>query len=99
MQKWYADDSSAVGKLIIVKEWWLKLMEMRPKFSYFPEPSKYILVLKDHSSLQVATQLFADTEIENTYVKANDTARCCSYWIRRYQECFLKGAEMGTGCE
>ena len=56
MQKWYADDSSAVGKLIIVKEWWLKLIEMRPKFSYFPESSKYILVLKD----------FADTEIEIT---------------------------------
>ena len=66
MQKWYADNSSAVDKLIIVKEWWLKLIEMRPKFSYFPEPSKSILVLKDHSLLQVATQLFADTEIEIT---------------------------------
>ena len=66
MQNWYADDSSAVGKLRMVKEWWLKLNEMGPRFGYFPEPTKCILILKDHSLLQVATQLFADTEMEIT---------------------------------
>ena len=51
-QAWYADNSSAIGRLIQVKKWWLKLNEMGPKFGYFPKPSKSVLIIKDGSLMQ-----------------------------------------------
>ena len=65
-QAWYADDSSAIGRLIQVKKWWLKLNEMGPKFGYFPKPSKSVLIIKDKSLMQQAQTIFADTNIQIT---------------------------------
>ena len=43
-QAWYADDSSAVGKLSEVKKWWNIINNLGPKFGYFPKASKLILI-------------------------------------------------------
>ena len=63
-QVWYADDSSAAGKLREMRKWWDILFKTGPKFGYFPKPSKTVLILKDPESYDLAVELFGDTEIE-----------------------------------
>ena len=65
-QSWYADDSNAIGKFIAIKDWWEKLVSIGPKFGYFPEPSKTILIVKNPHLLDQAKELFSDTGIEVT---------------------------------
>ena len=63
-QVWYADDSSAAGKLREIRKWWDVLNEYGPKYGYFPKPSKTILILKDPQYLALANDLFANTGIK-----------------------------------
>ena len=37
MQAWYADDSSAAGRLTEVKLWWDTLNQRGPKYGHFPK--------------------------------------------------------------
>ena len=66
-QSWFADDSSAVGKLKDIRKWWQTLSETGPKYGYYPEPSKSILIIKDASFLQEAKRLFAGTGVQISY--------------------------------
>ena len=63
-QVWYADDSSAAGKLREMRKWWDILYNTGPKFGYFPKPSKTVLILKDPELYDLAVELFGDTQIE-----------------------------------
>ena len=45
-QVWYADDSSAIGTIGQLHDWWNKLAAIGPAFGYFPNPSKTWLVTK-----------------------------------------------------
>mmetsp|Transcript_9557 Transcript_9557/g.12507 ORF Transcript_9557/g.12507 Transcript_9557/m.12507 type:complete len:221 (-) Transcript_9557:779-1441(-) len=47
IQIWYADDSSCGGRIKAVREWMEKLIKLGPKYGYFPEPSKCIVVMKE----------------------------------------------------
>ena len=58
-QVWYADDGSAGGSLSGLLDWWHHLTDLGPKFGYFPNAKKSILLVKpDH--LDAAQQLFSD---------------------------------------
>jgi hypothetical protein len=59
-QAWYADDSSAIGKLEAIKVWWDTLCELGPKYGYYPKASKTILILKDIAYLPHAKMLFSN---------------------------------------
>jgi hypothetical protein len=65
-QVWYADDSSAGGKMMEVKKWWDILNEAGPKYGYYPKPSKTILIIKDSTSLSRANEIFSHTGITVT---------------------------------
>ena len=65
-QVWYADDSTAAGKLRELRKWWDTLYNTGPKYGYFPKPSKTILILKDRQFYDEAVTLFEHTEIEIT---------------------------------
>ena len=47
-QVWYVDDASACAKLVSLKDWLLKLMKCGPSFSYYPEPNKSFIVVKEN---------------------------------------------------
>ena len=57
-QIWYADDSSAAGKLEDLKEWWERMKEVGPKHGYFPKPSKTYLIVKNPELVNNARRLF-----------------------------------------
>ena len=42
----YADDVTAAGKIIQLKNWWKTLCILGPKFGYYPEASKSWLIVK-----------------------------------------------------
>ena len=58
-QVWYADDGSAGGSLSNLLDWWHQLTDLGPKFGYYPNTRKSILLIKpDH--LDTTQQLFSD---------------------------------------
>ena len=61
----YADDVTAAGKIIQLKNWWKTLCNLGPKFGYYPEASKSWLIVKE-TSKQQATSVFKDTKIQIT---------------------------------
>ena len=63
-QSWHADDSAASGKLRYIRQWWDCLNEAGPKYGYFPNPGKTVLLLKNPDDLPEATALFEGTGVK-----------------------------------
>ena len=61
----YADDLTAAGKIIQLKNWWETLCMLSPKFGYYPEASKSWLIVKEKAK-QRAFTVFKDTAIKTT---------------------------------
>ena len=66
-QVWFADDSTAGGKLDGIFEWWTKLKEVGPTYGYHPKPSKTYLILKHPNNLTKAETIFNEEGINITY--------------------------------
>jgi hypothetical protein len=64
-QPWYADDAGAGGNFRSIRLFFKRLQELGPDFGYFPEPSKSILVVRDHN-LDKTKSAFADFEFQIT---------------------------------
>ena len=64
-QSWYADDSNGAGRLRALKKWWDTLVELGPKFGYFPKPKKTVLVVKNQH-LAEATRIFENSGVKLT---------------------------------
>ena len=62
VQSWFADDSAAGGKLQSLRKWWDNLLEIGPKYGYFPNSSKTYLVVKPHLFIE-ANNLFSGTNV------------------------------------
>ena len=58
-QCWYADDSAAGGKLSKLKQWWDLLSSVGPRYGYFPNATKTILIVKE-TVLTDARTIFGD---------------------------------------
>jgi hypothetical protein len=48
-QPWYADDAGGGGNFWNIRKYFEQLVELGPEYGYFPEPSKSILVVKEHN--------------------------------------------------
>ena len=64
-QVWYADDASAAGKIVRLREWWSQLTSQGPKYGYFANATKTWLVTKG-KHLVTATASFANTGVQVT---------------------------------
>ena len=63
-QAWYADDASSTGTIKELYKWWTLLCELGPKFGYYPNSSKTVLIIKNKDLESEAEQLFQSTGIK-----------------------------------
>ena len=64
-QVWFADDSTARGKLNQIKLWWSMVNTIGPEYGYYPNAAKsWLIVKEDH--LEAAERLFAGTGVNVT---------------------------------
>ena len=64
-QNWFADDSSCIGGLSEVKGWFEMLLSEGPKYGYYPEPSKSVLVVREEL-FDKAQMLFGNMGVKVT---------------------------------
>jgi hypothetical protein len=64
-QPWHADDAGAGGEFEDIRRLFRRLKEIGPNYGYFPEPSKSILVVRQHD-LEAAQNTFPDFEFKVT---------------------------------
>ena len=62
-QAWFADDGTAGGKLTQLKKLWDSLQQSGPKYGYFPNATKTVLVVKELFNLPAANAIFKDTGV------------------------------------
>ena len=62
-QLWYTDDAAACCDLCSVRKWFNKLLELGPKFEYYPNPEKCYLVV-DNSFVDAAKLYFDDLGVQ-----------------------------------
>ena len=65
-QCWFADDSSAAGKLREVRKWWDELCRSGPKYGYYPLPRKTVLIVKEEY-VDLSREIFQDTGVTISY--------------------------------
>ena len=61
----YADDLTAGGKLRDLKYWWDTLLDLGPKFGYYPQASKSWLIVKENA-VNEANTIFSTSNIPIT---------------------------------
>jgi len=64
-QKWYADDDAAAGKVRNLHQYWTNIEVEGPKFGYYPNATKSILLVKP-GFIDEATALFAGSGVAIT---------------------------------
>ncbi len=64
-QIWYADNTTAVGKLSDLKLWWDKLISIGPSFGYNVNANKTWLITKENNAL-TATSMFGESKLNIT---------------------------------
>ena len=73
----FADDLTSAGRLSKLRSWWKFLLDVDPKYGYFPKPSKTLLIVKSGYESKAA-EIFDNTNIKITPPGA-ETLRC-RYW-------------------
>jgi hypothetical protein len=64
-QAWYADDAQAAAKMRAARRWWDKLVEVGPRYGYYPKAVKSFCVLKPGLRAE-AERIFAGTGVQLT---------------------------------
>ena len=61
-QPWYADDAGAGARFDEIERFFARLQEVGPQFGYYPEPTKSILIVRQHN-LEAARLCFPDFKV------------------------------------
>ena len=62
-QVWFADDATAAGKLVTLRQWWQLVTTTGPEFGYHPNASKTHLVVKPEL-VNEAKRIFENTNVQ-----------------------------------
>ena len=65
VQEWFADDAASGGYLRCLRKWWNLLVSVGPKFGYFPNAQKTLLLTK-LEKLAEAQEVFKDSAVKIT---------------------------------
>ena len=65
LQEWFADDAASGGYLRCLRKWWSLLVSVGPKFGYFPNAQKTLLLTKPEK-LAEAQEVFKDSAVNIT---------------------------------
>eukprot|EP00731_Ephydatia_muelleri_P026576 Em0018g676a len=113
VQNWYTDDSSCTAKLPHLLKWFQMLCELGPKYGYYPEPKKTILIVdptfKDEANVIVqpfgisVDQATQDSILSILDAKKKRAFRCSVDEFRdalamRYQRPLLRMPATCDGC-
>ncbi len=63
-QAWFADDGTAAGKILQLKTLWNNLLAIGPKYGFFPNASKTVLIVKDQINFDTAKEVFKDSNVK-----------------------------------
>ena len=63
LQAWYADDGTGLGKLLQLREWWSRVSTTGPRYGYYANAKKTVLVVKAAHAGK-AKQLFEGTDVQ-----------------------------------
>ena len=63
-QAWFADDGTGGGPILQLKKMWENVIQMGPKYGYFPKASKSILIVKGMENLPKARSVFKETGVQ-----------------------------------
>ena len=66
LQVWLADDATAAGKIVPLKNLWDKITSEGQKYGYHVNESKSWIIIKNGAKLDEAKQVFAGTSIQFT---------------------------------
>ncbi len=64
-QVWYADDATAVGKLVALRHWWDEIASIGPNYGYYANATKTWLVVKE-DYYDEAVRVFAGSNVKIT---------------------------------
>ena len=76
-QVWFADDAAAGGVLAGLRRWWDLIVEKRPVYGYYPNPTKTCLVAKEENIKMVKKVFQRNRHL--CHRRGQKTFRCC-YW-------------------
>ena len=62
---WFADDATAGGNFVNLKEWWEHIVQLGPKYGYHPNATKTWLIVKE-GHLEEARTIFEGTGVAIT---------------------------------
>ena len=65
-QVWLADDATGAGKLRSLRRWWDIMIEHGKRYGYYVNEEKSWLILSDPDLIELATEIFAGTDIKIT---------------------------------
>ena len=66
-QIWFADDAAAGGTLDDVHQWWEKLLEVGPRYGYYPNPKKtWLIIRQENADNATITSLFGQSGVNIT---------------------------------
>ena len=107
---WYADDASACGNLVHIRQSFDLLLQRGPNFGYYPNPSKSLLVV-DSASRASAEQIFGPLGIRivcdqrflggflgNTDARNSYVLERVHQWVLDIKEFVTHGYFPATGC-
>ncbi len=63
LQAWFADDGTAAGKIEQLRKFWDLLCKIGPRYGYFPNAKKSVLIVKNSVDKPAATCIFKGSKV------------------------------------
>ena len=80
---WFADDATAAGQILLLKQWWDRLVKVGPDFVYFINAARSWLIVKVESLAQ-AKDVFGQSEVQRSTASGYTSVLCALDMVGSY---------------